>query len=46
MDIEKILERLSGLFDSFYECADDEEREAICEVEDDLYNFLKEKGLI
>jgi hypothetical protein len=46
MNIEKILERLSGLLDSLYEWADDEEREAICEVEDDLHNFLKEKGLI
>lgn len=45
MNIEKILERLSGLFDSFYEWAD-EEQEAMCEVEEDLYIFLKEKGLI
>ena len=46
MDIEKILEKLSGLFDSLYACADDEERETMFEVEEDLHVFLQEKGLI
>ena len=45
--LKDILNNVSGIFDSAYEFAeDDEEKIYICEVEKDLYAYLKEKGLI
>ncbi len=46
-ELEAILEKISGIFDSAYEFAeDDEEKIYICEVEADLHNYLKKKGVL
>ena len=46
-ELETILNKINGIFDSAYEFAeDDEEKSYICEVEVDLYNYLKKKGML
>ena len=45
--LEEILIEVSGIFDGAYESTDDDEnREYINAVEERLYGYLKEKGLI
>jgi hypothetical protein len=45
--LRAILDKLSGLLDGLYEYTeDDEEKDYICDVEDELYNFCKNKHYI
>lgn len=45
--LEEILIAVSGVFDFAYECAiDEEERDHVNSVEERLFGYLKEKGLI
>ena len=46
-ELEAILKKISGIFDYAYESTeDDEEKIYICEVEADLHNYLKKKGML
>jgi hypothetical protein len=43
----EILDALSGILDGAYEYFDDdEERETICKVENDLHEYLRKAGLL
>lgn len=43
----EILDALSGILDGAYEFfEDDEERESICKVENDLHEYLRKAGLL
>lgn len=45
--LEAILNKISGIFDSAYEfAADDEEKAHICLVERELHLYLQERGLL
>ena len=45
--LKDILNKINGIFYAAYMfAADDEEKIYICEVERDLYIYLKEKGLL
>ena len=45
--LDEILNKVSGVFDSAYEfAADEEEREYINEVQYELHKYLLEKGLL
>lgn len=45
--LEEILIEVNGIFDGAYEAADDDEgRDYINAVEERLFGYLKEKGLI
>lgn len=45
--LDEILNKVNGIFDQAYEAAaDDEEKEYINQVEMELHNYLKEKGLL
>lgn len=45
--LEELLDKLSGILDSAYEYAeDDDEKDYICRVEDALRNKLRKAGLI
>ena len=45
--LDEILDKVSGVFDAAYEFStDDEDRDYINVVENELREYLKEKGLI
>ena len=45
--LKELLEKLSGILDMAYEFTDDsEEREYICDVENALHDYLRQKGLL
>ena len=46
-ELKEIMNKVNGIFDSAYEfAADEEEKEYISSVEQELYEYLLEKGLI
>ena len=45
--LEEILDKISGIFDFAYEAADDDEgRDYINSIENELYDWLYDKGYI
>lgn len=45
--LDELLNKISGIFDYAYESSEDkEEKDYICEVENELHDYLREKGLL
>lgn len=46
-ELHELLDKISGIFDMAYEFTDDDEEKIyICEVEADLHEFLRKRGML
>jgi hypothetical protein len=45
-ELKETLTKLNGILDFVYEMSEEDEKEYICEVEDNLHNCLHELGIL